>query len=224
MTIRMAQAGVLVWFSSLALAAGCVNMSTLQTAKALDPGKQRILVGGGYYASPSVNADASSSSGSDVSLALPYMELGYRRGIVDKLELGAKATIPGTAGIDAKYQLVNAGKFAVAAGLGGGYLKIESGEEVMKTSTRLIDVIVPAYVSYDVAKPLAFYASPKYVMRFANSIDQVDMTSKSGVAHLVGATAGVRLGNTFGLFLEASYMKDLASTFDSFQVNGSLFF
>jgi hypothetical protein len=27
---------------------GCVNSSTLQTAKALDPGKQRILVGGGF--------------------------------------------------------------------------------------------------------------------------------------------------------------------------------
>src|SRR5256885_12384028 len=70
-----------------ALTAGCVNSSTLQTAKALDPGSQRILVGGGYYASPSLNADASSATNSDVSLKMPYMELGYRRGIVDKVEL-----------------------------------------------------------------------------------------------------------------------------------------
>src|SRR3954463_5838850 len=55
-----------------ALTAGCVNSSTLQTAKALDPGQQRILVGGGFYASPSVNANASESTNSDVSLALPY--------------------------------------------------------------------------------------------------------------------------------------------------------
>ena len=208
---------------SLALTSACVNMSTLQTAKALDPGRQRILVGGGYYASPSVYADASSSSGSSVSLALPYMELGYRRGIVDNLELGAKVTIPGTVGMDGKYTLVSAGKFAIAAGLGGAYLKLESGEGNMKTSTRLIDAIVPAYVSYDIAKPLAVYASPKYVARFAESVDDMGMT-KSGMSHLVGATAGVRIGNGFGLFLETSYLKDVTSTFDSFQVNGSLFF
>jgi hypothetical protein len=208
---------------SIALTGACVNMSTLQTAKTLDPGKQRILVGGGYYASPSVDADASEAAGEDVSLALPYMELGYRRGIVDKVEVGAKVTIPGTVGIDAKYMLLSRGKFAVAAGLGGGYLSIESGADGdMKTKTKLIDAIVPMYVSYDVAKPFAIYASPKYVARFASSTDE--MGTVSGMSHLAGATAGVRLGNRLGLFLETSYLKDLTSSFDSFQVNGSIFF
>lgn len=213
---------------ALVFTAACVNMSTLQTAKALEPGKQRVLVGGGYYASPSVNADVSSStstssSSSSVSLALPYMEIGYRRGIVENLELGAKVTIPGTVGLDGKYQLVRAGNFAVAAGLGGAYLKLDSGDDQMKTSTQLIDAIVPVYVSYDIAKPFSIYASPKYVARFAQSTDTNGAMS-SGMENLVGATAGVKLGNTFGLFLETSYLKDLSSTFDSFQVNGSLFF
>ena len=205
-----------------ALTSGCVNMSTLQTAKALDPGKQRILVGGGYYASPSVDADASEASGSDVSLALPYMEVGYRRGIMKNFELGAKATIPGTVGLDGKYQLVSAGKFAVAAGLGTSYLKIESGDDADKVSTMLVDVIVPAYISYDVAKPFAVYASPKYVLRYASSTDNMDTTS--GTSHLIGGTVGTRIGNGFGLFLETSYLKDMTSDFDSFQVNGSIFF
>lgn len=205
-----------------ALTAGCVNMSTLQTAKALDPGKQRILVGGGYYASPSVDADASEATGDDVSLALPYMEVGYRRGIMKNFELGAKATIPGTVGLDGKYQLLNMGKFAVAAGLGTSYLKIESGEDQDKVSTMLVDVIVPAYVSYDIAAPLSVYASPKYVLRYASSTDMMDTTS--GTSHLVGATVGTRIGKGFGLFLESSYLKDMTSDFDSFQINGSIFF
>jgi hypothetical protein len=214
--------GGLVGLGVLALTGACVNMSTLQTAKALDPGKQRILVGGGYYASPSVDAEASESTGSSVKLALPYMELGYRRGIVDKVELGAKATLPGTFGVDGKYQLVDAGRFAVAAGFGAAYLKIESGEGAMKTSTQLIDATVPAYVSYDIAAPLAVYLSPKYVLRYAESVD--DMGTQRGMSHLFGGTAGVRLGNGFGLFLESSYLKDVTSSFDSFQVNGSIFF
>lgn len=208
---------------SLAFSAACVNMSTLQTAKALDPGKQRVLVGGGYYASPSVDAEASEASGSDVSLALPYMEVGYRRGIIERLELGAKVTIPGTVGLDGKYQLVNAGKFAVAAGLGAAYLKIESGSDDMKSSTSLIDTVVPVYVSYDVAKPFAVYTAPKYVLRYASSTDSMG-EQLSGTSHLIGATVGARVGNRWGLFLETSYLKDLSSEFDSFQVNGSVFF
>jgi len=205
------------------LTTACVNSSTLQTAKALDPGKQRILIGGGYYASPSLDADASSTAGEDVSLKMPYMELGYRRGIVKKVELGAKVTIPGTAGIDAKYELLNDGKFAVAAGAGFGYLKLTSGSEGAETSSTIIDAIVPVYASYDLAKALAVYASPKYVMRYTKSTDEM-MQSASGMNHLVGGTLGTKLGNGAGLFMEASYLKSVSSDFDSFQVNGSIFF
>jgi hypothetical protein len=219
----MKSTALLLAVISAASAAACVNSSTLQTAKALDPGKQRILVGGGYYASPSLNADASESTGDDVSLALPYMEVGYRRGIVKKVELGAKVTIPGTAGIDAKYELLNDGKFAVAAGAGFGYLKLTSGAEGMETSTMLVDAIVPVYASYDLAKAFAVYASPKYVLRYAKSVDEMAQSS-SGMNHLVGGTLGTKLGNNRGLFLEASYLKSVSSDFDSFQVNGSLFF
>lgn len=205
------------------LTTACVNSSTLQTAKALDPGKQRILVGGGYYASPSLDADASEATGDDVSLKMPYMEVGYRRGIVNKVEVGAKVTIPGTAGIDGKYELFNNGKLALAAGAGIGYLKLTSGSEGAETSSTIIDAIVPAYASYDLAKALAVYASPKYVMRYSKSTDEM-MQSASGTNHLVGGTLGTKIGNGAGLFMEASYLKSVSSDFDSFQVNGSIFF
>ena len=214
-------AASLIAFSALTTA--CVNSSTLQTAKAMDPGQQRVLVGGGYYASPSLNADASEASDSDVSLAMPYMELGYRRGIVDKVEVGAKVTVPGTAGIDGKYQFLDAGKLALAAGAGIGYLKITSGAEGMETSSSIIDATVPLYASYDLAKAFAIYTAPKYVLRYAASTDSDGMSS-SGMNHLVGATVGTRVGNRWGLFLESSYLKSVSSDFDSFQVNGSIFF
>ena len=214
-------AASLLTFSALAV--GCVNSSTLQTAKALDPGSQRILVGGGYYASPAMNADASQATGDDVSLKMPYMELGYRRGLVDKVEMGAKVTLPGTAGVDAKYQFLNAGKFAMAAGVGTGYLKLTSGADGMQTSSTIVDAIVPVYASYDVSKYLAVYTSPKYVLRYTKSVDAMDQ-SESGINHLAGGTLGVRVGNHKGLFLESSYLKSLSSDFDSFQVNGSFFF
>ena len=214
-------AASLLAFATLSTA--CVNSSTLQTAKALDPGHQRVLVGGGFYSSPDINADASESSGSDVTLAMPYMELGYRRGIVDKVEVGAKVTVPGTAGIDGKYQFLDAGKLALAAGVGVGYLKLTSGSEGMETSSSIIDATVPVYASYDLASAFAVYTAPKYVLRYASSTDEGGMSS-SGVNHLVGATVGTRVGNRWGLFLETSYLKSVSSDFDAFQVNGSIFF
>ncbi len=218
--MKIAAAGILA-FSALTTA--CVNSSTLQTAKALDPGHQRVLVGGGFYSSPDINADASDATDSEVTLAMPYMELGYRRGIVDKVEIGAKVTVPGTAGIDGKYQFLDAGKFALAAGVGVGYLKLTSGSEGMETSSTIVDTTVPLYASYDVAKAFALYTAPKYVLRYTSSKDDMG-ASASGLNHLVGATVGTRLGNRWGLFLETSYLKSVSNDFDAFQVNGSIFF
>jgi hypothetical protein len=218
--MKIAAASVLA-FSALTTA--CVNSSTLQTAKALDPGRGRVLVGGGFYTSPDINADASEASNSDVTLALPYMELGYRRGIIDKLELGAKVTVPGTAGIDGKYQFLDAGKFALATGVGVGYLKLTSGSEGMESKSTIVDTTVPLYASYEVAKPFSLYTAPKYVMRYASSTSSDGMSS-SGLDHLVGATVGTKLGSGWGLFLESSYLKSVSSDFGAFQVNGSFFF
>src|SRR4029078_1379161 len=136
-----------------------------------------------------------------------------------KVELGAKVTLPGTAGVDAKYQFVNAGKLALAGGIGTGYLKISSGAEGMQTSSTIVDAIVPVYASYDVSRFFAVYTSPKYVLRYAKSVDETDMSSSSGMNHLAGGTAGVGLGQNKGLFLETSYLKSVSSDFDSFQVN-----
>jgi hypothetical protein len=128
--------------------------------------------------------------------------------------------VPGTAG---KYQFLDAGKLALAAGLGVGYLKLTSGSEGMATSSQIIDTTVPLYASYDIANALAVYTAPKYVLRYAKSTDETGMTS-SGLDHLVGATVGTRLGNRWGLFVETSYLKSVSSDFGAFQVNGSIFF
>jgi hypothetical protein len=138
-------------------------------------------------------------------------------------KIGAKATIPGTAGIDGKYQFLDAGKFALATGVGVGYLKLTSGSEGMEAKSTIVDTTVPVYASYDVARAFALSAAPKYVLRYASSTDSDGMSS-SGVDHLVGATVGTRLGNRWGLFLESSYLQSVTSDFGAFQVNGSIFF
>ncbi len=186
---------------------GCANMSSLQTAKALKVDEARTLIGGGYYKSPVL-------AGTSVEDAkFPYLEGGYRRGLMPQLEAGVKLTIPGTIAIDGKYQLVDMGQFAVAAGLGIGYLSYSSGD----IKATVIDTLVPVYVSYDVLEWLAFYSSPKYLLRYTSS-------TTSGATNLIGASAGLKLGVNGGVFIEGTYMKDVSSTFSATQFNASVFF
>ncbi len=202
----------------LTLTVGCANMSTLQTAKTLAPSEGRVLVGGGYYASPDLDAEASDATGAEASLKMPYAEVGYRHGIVDDVEAGLKVTMPGTVAVDGKYQLLEQGGLALATGLGVGYLSLSSGEGADEVKSTILDVQVPLYASYDVGDYLAVYTSPKYLLR------SVSGDGGSSLSHLAGATAGVKVGKDTGLFFEGTLMRDLSLGFNAVQVNGSLFF
>src|SRR5690349_20067613 len=109
--------------SSLAMALGvrflgaCANMSSLRTCKALDPGKGRVAVGGGYYTSPDVSEAVSEATSTDAELRLRSAEMMYRRGLIERLEAGLKVIIPGTVALDGKYQLVGLGGLTAAVGL-----------------------------------------------------------------------------------------------------------
>lgn len=192
---------------------GCFNMSSLQTAKTLEKGKGRVLIGGGYYTSPEVN-DALDTLGAD-DLKMPYMEVGYRRGFTDAFEAGVKLTLIGTIAVDGKYQLLDNNGLAFAVGLSGGYADIESGTGSSKT--KIYEAMVPLYASYDIGDYLALYLSPKYMFRIYGG-------DGSGSGSLAGVTGGVKLGKNLGLFIESTYMQALGEDFSAIQVNGSLYF
>ena len=64
----------------------------------------------------------------------------------------------------------------------------------METSTKLVDTIVPVYASYDLAKAFAVYTVAEVRPALREEHGRDGLTS-SGLDHLVGATAGMRLGN-----------------------------
>lgn len=203
-----------------ALATGCVNMSTLQTARTVPDDEIEVVTGGGYYLSPILSDSSSSDQNNDTIelIGLPYIEVGGRIGMAEYLDLGLKVTIPGTIALDVKYQLVDVGGFAMAVGLGLGYLHYETTNNDIKTSNEIIDLMVPIYVSYHLNESFAIYGAPKYVMR-------LNITGDSDAAQLLGAGGGVRMGKEVGIYLEATYMVDLANTdFTMMQVSAATFF
>ena len=151
----------------------------------------------------------------------PYAEIGYRRGLLDGLDVGAHATLLGTGGVDGKWQFIDDGPLAIATGLGIGYLEIEanstSGGEASKAKSTLIDAVLPLYVSYDVGSHLAVYSAPKYLLR------AVVAESGTKTSHNVGATIGVKLGDAFGLLAESTFMRNLSDSYNMLQFNAAIF-
>jgi len=124
--------------ASVILLSGCASMSTMQTARTTPQGELGYSVGGGY-----VNTEMPIEGVDTISFKAPMLEVGARYGVTDKLDVGGKLTIIGTAVADAKYQFLGdrESKVAGSAGLGVGYLSMESGN----TTSNLYDLMVPTY-------------------------------------------------------------------------------
>jgi hypothetical protein len=226
----------------LMMNSACINMSSLQTAETLKPNTSRVIIGGGYYQSPAVLAGLETNEDEEAEtldsefeeLKVPYLEVGARYGLMEDLEVGAKLTLIGTIAADGKYRFYESGAVSLAAGLGLGYVDIESsagsGETESKAKSRIIDVMLPLYASYRVSEMFALYTSPKYVYRNISTSSTVgegelktEESDSSGLS-LLGGTLGFMVGSSWGLALETTYMTAIGDEFKMMQVAAGVFF
>jgi hypothetical protein len=91
---------------ALILLSGCMSLTTLQSAKTLDPGKVTVGLGAGL-------ATDGKSGG-------PVAEAGMRAGVAKNFDFGAKWSYPLLLFFDGKYQVAD-GSLKVAADLGWSY-------------------------------------------------------------------------------------------------------
>ena len=189
--------GILIAQTLLSL--GCVSMSTLQTARTLEPNQTQQSFGGGVYNSKI------ESGGSSIETNLPYMEYSIRHGFLKDLDAGLKLTIVGAYQADMKYQLLESSHFVMSVGAGLAYMeyKITSGQQ--DTKVKYIDAIVPFYLSYDFNPSFSLYMSPKYILRTASG-------DTSGTENLYGAGLGTKIGEKNGIYLEAAIIKGQSDT------------
>ncbi len=139
-------------------------------------------------------------------------------GLTESWDAGFRLAIIGSMVADAKYALLDEEKLALAIGAGVGYLSIESeAAGTRKYKTNLYDLMLPFYASYDFTETFAAYLIPKGVYRLITG-------DESGSALMGGATGGIKVGKTWGSYLEGSYLKDFGSEFTATQFNVALFF
>jgi hypothetical protein len=199
---------------SVLLSAGCINAATLTTARSLPPGDRQIFLGGGM-----TTAELKPIKSGQ------FAELGGRVGLVDGLEAGVHATLLGTGGFDLKYQFLDLGPLAVAAGLGVGYLTIGKDTETTtsghntttkKPAAGIVDLIVPVYASWDVGSHLSAYSCVKYLFRY------IFGGTASYSEDFAAGTLGIKLGDAWGLLTEGSFVKGIHGS-DAIQANAVVF-
>ncbi len=188
----------------------CASVSTLQTARVLDKDDSFHSVGLSFYSSDDF------LGGDDISI--PLLEYTYRRGVWDKIDMGLKLAIIGTAVVDAKYNLINSENWALATGLGLGYLSFESTVGGTTETSTILDFFVPVYLSYDFSKTMTVYSAAKYMLR------TISGDGISGDGSLLSSTLGLKLGDQSGIFFEGTLISGLDSDFTGQQLSGSYFF
>lgn len=193
----------------------CVSMSSLQTARTLKPGESQWTAGGGTYNSADITDSLSDVKGDDLSI--PFMEVSYRQGLTKDWDFGLKTTFSSLSA-DAKYALIQDEKFALATGLGLNYFSVEIGAGDNKYKTTVYDATIPLLASYDFTKMVTLYGGPKYVSRFISG------SGGNGQVSLAGGTGGLKIGDTWGAYLEGSYYTSLGKNpFDGTQFNVAIF-
>lgn len=190
----------------------CASVSTLQTGRVLEEGESAHSIGFGTYSSDDF------LGGDDISL--PLLEYSYRRGLWKDIDAGIKLAIIGSTVLDVKYNLVNGEKFAMATGLGVGYLNFESEIGTEKQEATIIDIIVPLYVSYDLAETFTVYTAPKYILRTISATG-LDV---EGDGSMMSASLGFQWGKKSGVMLEGSLISGLDNDFSGNQFNFAYFF
>lgn len=184
---------LLFWF------AGCVSMSSLQTARTIPQGATQQTVGGGVYNSK-MNVGAVQSETN-----LPYIEYSYRHGFTNDFDAGFKITFIGAYAADAKYQIYTNDKLAFSAGAGLGYMSYKVSAGADDQEVKFLDLQVPLYLSYDFTPGFTLYTSPKYILRKISG----STTDSEGIT---GLTLGTKIGEKSGVFIEATLLKGKSDT------------
>ncbi|HNW44896.1 MAG TPA: hypothetical protein PKI19_10360 [Elusimicrobiales bacterium] len=151
--------------AGLALGTGaCTSVSVYQSAKTLPKGTMQagIGVGGGAAKNktriPGFNPEFPSLSG----------DIWARYGFTNRVDGGIKLSLFGSLTGDARYGLLNerrGDKLSLAAGLSYVYTNASSSGLGQADKTVIQDLMLPLYISKDLADWFTVYAVPRYVRR-----------------------------------------------------------
>ncbi len=194
---------------------GCANYASFQSADTVPKGDSVAGIGMTYTGyEVEVNEQKESFS-------VPALNLWYRYGITEELEVHGNLWIPFGASLGGKYQLMGGRKtpgLSLSLGADLGYLKISAGSGDSEASSSVLDVYIPVYTGYRLSEGLAFYLTPKYILRavFGSASTGGETASDSELLHNPGVTVGVAIGSSVEFLLEGTVAYDLTNEYAAY--------
>jgi hypothetical protein len=184
--------------------AGCSSLSSFQDARTLEQKKGRMFI-----AATSHKAKVDSTSGFEDG-SFYVIDVGARLGVLQKMDIGLKYTIPGGMVGDLKYMFTSReSKVAFSSGLAVGYTKFEfeasdsTGKNTVKASTpTTIDATIPFYLSFYPWNWLCFTVAPHATYR---TVIGAWLTA----GPIVGVNGDLKIGNSGGILVEGGWHKAL---------------
>jgi len=178
---------ILLAASASLMFSSCASVSGFEEGRALGEGGREMIVSANYISLPgSLDVlDDDDEIGLPSSFGFPNIDISYKQGLTDKLDVGGRITTNLNAGAFVKYQLVgdDMSKFALGTGL-----------EIASTLGILYNMQVPINTTYYVSDAVAINLAPRFIYQFAaGSFD-------SSITYL-GGNFGLLFGrkNKFGL-------------------------
>ena len=208
MRLRRERSG---WIGLLGLlTSGCASVSTLQTAKTLDPQASEFSIGGAVQ-----KVSVLDEVLDDGNLGrFVFAEVMYRRGLVENFDMGVKGAMPGNLVVDGKFQFFSQDSWVLSTGLGLGY----ASQMAFPAKTSIVEVIVPLYTGYDIGDKASLYLSPKYLLRYS-----LENKGERFLMHIPAATAGARFGSDVGIYVEGTFGQAFGSSSTTIrQLNASV--
>lgn len=153
----------------------------MTTAKTIGDGKNEIVM------SPGVAAVGVGVGDVGGIVPVPVVDLGYRRGIGDRFDLGVTLTGWGKLAVDGKLNLLGNGKddkFALAVDPQVGGL----GFSVLSVDVAYLDFALPVLLDYAANDSIRLTASPRY--RGTYFLGQIDDSGDARLFNYVGTGLG----------------------------------
>jgi hypothetical protein len=160
--------------------AGCISLSTFQTARAVEQGETEFGVAA-YSISDYTLRTWDDDGDITESIIGGTMEASYRTGLGSNFDFGIKGYFIGAV-IDGKYQFYDDERFDAAIDFGLGYQQLKDGD----TEVTIVDLYPALLMTLGVSRHVDLTFTPKIIARF--------VSGPTEASTLVGGTIMLRVG------------------------------
>ncbi len=185
----------------LILFSSCASISGFEEGRALGKSKNEIIASANYVQLP--NFYTFNEGGDDDTpshFIFANVDLNYKHGLTDKLDLGVKLNTNLNFSAFVKYQVVgdNISKFALGTGL-----------ELSTALFYIYSVHIPVYMTYYFSESVALNISPRGIYNFGSEFleSQPSYFSTDVTNTFVGGNFGLLLGKKIKYGIDIAYYK-----------------